>query len=97
MRKNPVSFAAIFTKNGGPDPLCSICFVIEPDRRDNPEHIIDYLVQTVVPQLAPIIPNSSAETVSGAIQNCMDEMEQKLGVCCRGFLTDYNLSISSKN
>lgn len=96
MSKNMVSFAAVFTKNGGPDPLCSICFFVEPSDCDDQMVITEYLVQTVIPQLAPIIPNSNPEAVSSAIQNEMNSMEQRFGIKCRGVLTNYNLSIHSK-
>lgn len=96
MQKTPVSFAAVFTRNGGAEPICSICFFADPDSSNGAVAVTDYLIQTVIPQLAPIIPNSDPETVSSAIQNCMDEMEQGLGVHCQGFLTDYNLSICAK-
>lgn len=96
MRENPISFASIFTKDSSLDPLCSICFFIAPGGWANAGTITHYLAQKVVPKLAQMIPNSNADTISFAIQDSMEEMEEEFGVECQGILTDYNLAICTR-
>ena len=93
MTSAPVSFAAIFTKDNEPDPLCSICFFVAPGGWANANTITHHLSQKVVPELARMIPNSDADTISFAIKDSMDKMENEFGVECQGILTDYNLSV----
>ena len=75
MTERPVSFASVFTKNGDLDPLCSICFFIAPGGWANSGTITHYLTKKVVPELARMIPNSDADTISFALQDSMEEME----------------------
>ena len=86
----------LFTKDSSLDPLCSICFFIAPGGWANAGTITHYLAQKVVPELAQMIPNSNADTISFAIQDSMEEMEEEFGVECQGILTDYNLAICTR-
>lgn len=96
MTNAPISFASIFTRDNGPDPLCSICFFIAPGGWANANTILHYLTYKIIPELARMVPNSDADTISFAIQDHMSEMEEEFGVECQGVLTDYNLSICAK-
>lgn len=96
MTNSPISFASVFTKDNDPDPLCSICFFVTPSVRTSSGMILHHLTHKIVPELAQIVPNSNADTLSFAIQDRMNEMETEFGVECRGILTDYNLSICAK-
>jgi len=74
----------------------AICFFIAPGGWANAGTITHYLAQKVVPELAQMIPNSNADTISFAIQDSMEEMEEEFGVECQGILTDYNLAICTR-
>lgn len=97
MQGKTISFAIIFTINGNPDPLCSICFFAEPNEQSDANAITHHLVKTVIPKIAAIVPNSDSEMVSSVLQAHIEEMKKELGVECQGMLTDYNLSICANS
>lgn len=97
MHDKILSFAFIFTKNGNPDPLCSICFFAKPNEQSDANAITHHLVKTVVPEIAAMVPTSNSETLSNALQEYTEGMERELGVECQGMLTDYNLSICANS
>lgn len=95
MPPRTTSFAAIFSREGERDPFFILCVTAELSGGVTAAAIDRYIAQTLIPSILQTIVSGDKNAVSAAIGNAIEAMRDDLGVPCRAYLPDVQLSVQS--